>query len=123
MDARCRVVLIDDAPFAGLCRVVWNDHVKEISDLGHADRTHLMDVVYAAEAALRELLQPEKMNVASLGNQVPHVHWHVIPRYRDDSHFPEPIWAAPLRESAPRPLPPGFIARLTSALEARLGPQ
>ena len=51
----------------------------------------------AVEAALRELLHPDKINLASLGNMTPHLHWHVIPRFRDDPHFPNAIWSAPLR--------------------------
>src|SRR5512140_2040898 len=90
-DARCRVVLTDE-PFTGFCRVVWNTHVREMTDLSEPDRAHLMKVVFAAEEALRFLLRPDKMNVASLGNLVPHVHWHVIPRFADDSHFPQPVW-------------------------------
>jgi diadenosine tetraphosphate (Ap4A) HIT family hydrolase len=57
----------------------------------------LMDVVFATERALRRIMQPDKINLASLGNVVPHLHWHVIPRWRDDSHFPAPIWAAATR--------------------------
>jgi diadenosine tetraphosphate (Ap4A) HIT family hydrolase len=45
----------------------------------------------------------DKMNLASLGNQTPHVHWHVVPRFRDDRHFPGPIWATPKRAHAPNP--------------------
>jgi diadenosine tetraphosphate (Ap4A) HIT family hydrolase len=123
MDRRCRIVLADEPGFPGLCRVVWNDHTKEMTDLDHADRAHVMDAVFATEQALRDLLRPEKMNVATLGNLVPHLHWHVIPRYADDSHFPRPIWSEPLRPGAARPLPPDFVPQLTAALEARLGKQ
>ena len=62
-----------------------------------------MSVVFAVEAAVRDTMQPHKMNLASLGNMTPHVHWHVVPRFRDDRHFPGPIWAAPKRERAPNP--------------------
>jgi len=44
---------------------------------------------------------PHKVNLASLGNVVPHVHWHVIPRFLDDRHYPDPVWTAPRRDSAP----------------------
>jgi diadenosine tetraphosphate (Ap4A) HIT family hydrolase len=47
---------------------------------------------------MREHLRPEKINLASLGNQVPHLHWHVIARFSDDAHFPGPIWASPQRK-------------------------
>jgi diadenosine tetraphosphate (Ap4A) HIT family hydrolase len=89
----CRVIYVEEAGYPGFCRVVWESHVKEMTDLSDDDRTHLMEVVFAVEAVLREQLAPDKINLASLGNAVPHLHWHVIPRYADDAHFPEPIWA------------------------------
>lgn len=54
--------------------------------------------MYQVEQAVRETMLPDKINVASLGNVVPHLHWHVIPRYTDDAHFPAPVWAAAVRE-------------------------
>jgi diadenosine tetraphosphate (Ap4A) HIT family hydrolase len=100
-DGRLRVVRvlpaddIDAARFPGFCRVIWNAHVKEMTDLAHGDRVHLMDVVFRVEAALRDTLNPVKINLASLGNMTPHVHWHVIPRYAADPAYPKPIWAVP----------------------------
>jgi len=91
-DARCRIILIDDPDYAGFCRVIWQTHAKEMTDLAEPDRAHCMSVVFAVEQALRELLHPDKVNLASLGNQVPHLHWHVIPRFTDDAHFPDPVW-------------------------------
>lgn len=94
---RCRVVYVEEAGYPGFCRVIWEAHVKEMTDLSEADRAHLMEVVFAVEAVLRERLAPEKINLAALGNVVPHIHWHVIPRYLDDPHFPQPIWASAQR--------------------------
>ena len=99
-DGRSRVVRIDEPGYPGFCRVVWNTHVAEMTDLADADRAHFMRVVFALEAALRELLRPDKINLASLGNFTPHLHWHVIPRFRDDPHYPNPIWGAATREPA-----------------------
>lgn len=87
-----RVVLVDDAHYPGYCRVIWNAHMKEMSDLIVKDRNLLMDIVWQVESAIREVMQPHKINLASLGNVVPHLHWHVIPRFTDDIHFPNPIW-------------------------------
>lgn len=104
-DSLCRVVRVDGgegAAFPGFCRVIWNHHVAEMTGLPSSDRRHLMNVVFATEAALRSLLRPDKINLASLGNVVPHVHWHVIPRWRDDSHFPSPVWASAQRPVRPR---------------------
>jgi diadenosine tetraphosphate (Ap4A) HIT family hydrolase len=100
----CRVVRVADAHYPGFCRVVWNAHVKEMSDLDSSARSHLMDVVFGVEGAVRKVCSPDKVNLASLGNLTPHLHWHVIPRWRDDRNFPDPIWAAARRpDAAPRP--------------------
>lgn len=114
-DERCRVVLVDEPGYSGFCRVIWHAHVREMTDLADTERSHLMRVVFAVEETLRNLLRPDKVNLASLGNAVPHIHWHVIPRYRDDSHFPGPIWATPLRP--PRTV---GVVNITNALVKRL---
>jgi diadenosine tetraphosphate (Ap4A) HIT family hydrolase len=88
-----RVVLADEPDWPGLCRVIWGAHVAEMSDLPDEDRTRVMTAVNIVERAMRRVLVPDKINLASLGNQVPHVHWHVIPRFTNDSRFPLPIWA------------------------------
>ena len=92
------VIIVDDANYPGFCRVVWRDHVREMSDLASEDRVLLNEAVYQVELAVREVMRPLKVNVASLGNVVPHLHWHVIPRYADDAHFPAPVWAAAARQ-------------------------
>jgi diadenosine tetraphosphate (Ap4A) HIT family hydrolase len=96
-DDRLSVILVDDAAYPGFCRVIWKEHVREMSDLSREDRSHLNEAVVRVEAAVRAVLQPHKMNVASLGNMVPHLHWHVIPRFEDDAHFPHPVWAQAVR--------------------------
>ena len=102
--AQFRVVLVDDEHYPGFCRVVWRDHAKEMTDLPELDRMLLMDVLWQVEQVVREVMQPEKINLASFGNMVPHLHWHVIPRYRDDRHFPAPVWGQPQREPLPASL-------------------
>ena len=114
-DGRCRVVIADE-PFVGFCRVIWNAHVRETTDLAGADREHLMRVVFRVEAALRALLSPHKMNVASLGNLVPHLHWHLVPRFFDDSHFPNSIWAERQRATPQRTVPPNFADLLAARI-------
>lgn len=91
-DALARVILPDEPDHPGFCQVVLSRHVKEMTDLPDADRARLMRIVFAVEEAQRALLSPDKVNLASFGNQVPHVHWHVIPRFADDPHFPNPTW-------------------------------
>jgi diadenosine tetraphosphate (Ap4A) HIT family hydrolase len=117
-DAFCRVVLAGDPDYPAFCRVILARHVREMTDLDAAERARLMTVVFGVEAALRECVRPEKMNLASFGNVVPHLHWHVIPRFRDDRHFPSPIWAAARRERG-RPAPADH-ARLAAAIASKL---
>jgi len=98
----CRVTLVNDADYPGFCR---NQHIKEMTDLPIEMRKAFMDTVFAVESAIREVMQPEKINLASLGNVTPHLHWHIIPRYLDDKHFPNPIWAQPMRNTRTAKLP------------------
>ncbi|KFI07989.1 HIT family protein [Massilia sp. BSC265] len=93
------VILVDDAAYPGFCRVILRAHVREMSDLAQEDRLLLNDAVFRVEEAVREVMQPLKVNVASLGNVVPHLHWHIIPRYADDAHFPAPVWAQAARQT------------------------
>jgi diadenosine tetraphosphate (Ap4A) HIT family hydrolase len=88
-----------------------------MTDLGPAQRARCMSVVFELERALREILTPDKINVASLGNAVPHLHWHVIPRFCDDRHYPAAIWAAPLRAGVAHALPGDFDERLRTQLK------
>ena len=99
-----RVVLIDDVNYPGFCRVIWRDHIKEVTDLNELDRMHMMDIIWQVEQVVRDVMQPEKINLASLGNMVPHLHWHVIPRYIDDAHFPSPVWSETKRVPSPQSL-------------------
>jgi diadenosine tetraphosphate (Ap4A) HIT family hydrolase len=118
---RCRVVLINEPGYTGYCRVIWNTHVAEMTDLAEADRAHCLRVVLTVEAVLRELLSPHKVNLASLGNFTPHVHWHVIPRFLDDPHFPQAIWGLRQRESVmPTKAPVDLPERIARQLASRL---
>ncbi|WP_054286794.1 HIT family protein [Gulbenkiania mobilis] len=117
-DDRLTVVLVTSEPdYPGFCRVIWHDHVREMTDLSPSDRAHLMDWVWRVEAALRTELSPDKINLASLGNVVPHLHWHVIARFAGDAHFPAPIWAARQRDGHVPPTD-GLVRRLRRHLTA-----
>jgi diadenosine tetraphosphate (Ap4A) HIT family hydrolase len=99
LDDFCRVVLLNDEDYPAYCRVELLDHIKEMTDLAPQDRSRMMKVVFAVETALREALNPDKINLASLGNKTPHIHWHVIPRFEHDKHFPNSHWGEAMRES------------------------
>ena len=95
---RWRLIHAQEAGFPAFYRVVWEEHVAEFSQLARAQRHECMEVVATVEEALLRHLQPAKVNVAALGNVVPHLHWHVIARFDWDSRFPAPVWAAAQRE-------------------------
>ncbi|MDC7711118.1 HIT family protein [Vogesella indigofera] len=116
-DDRLRVILVADADYPAFCRVIWHAHIKEMTDLSSADRSHVLDWVLRTEQALRTVLNPDKINLASFGNMVPHLHWHVIPRFADDKHFPNPLWGAAMREGVAHGTPT-LAAQLRHALQA-----
>lgn len=120
-DDRLRVVYVNEPGYPGYCRVIWNAHVAEMTDLDATSRDHCMHTVYAVEAVLRELLKPDKINLAALGNFTPHLHWHVIARFRDDPHFPQSIWGVRQRDLHPTPADSaGLPERIRQALLLRL---
>lgn len=93
-----RVIHADEAGFPAFYRVVWRAHVPEFTDLSPVERARCMDAVAVVEQCLRAHLSPDKVNLAALGNAVPHLHWHVIARFASDSHFPGAVWAGAVRE-------------------------
>ncbi|MGS0741951.1 HIT family protein [Glaciimonas sp. GG7] len=119
-----RIVLVDDARYPGFCRVIWHAHVKEMTDLTAEDRDVFMQAVWQVEQTLRTVMQPEKINLACFGNMTPHLHWHVIPRYLDDDHFPQPVWgsvqqvASDAALAARQALLPALLSALGVALSA-----
>jgi len=120
-DALLRVVRVTDTPaHPAFYRVILNAHVAEFSALPAPERQRLMDAVVAVEQVLIEQLRPSKINLASLGNVVPHLHWHVIARFADDAQFPAPIWASAVRERDTADLLSRLPA-LDAAVRAALG--
>ena len=95
----CRVIMVNDPDLPGFCRVIWNRHVAEMTDLSYGERDHLMTLVFAVEEAVRHVMHPDKVNIAALGNMVPHIHWHVIPRFKDDAFFPGSAWSKKTQET------------------------
>jgi len=90
-DGFAHVVLADEPDYPGFTRVILDAHLAEMTDLAPVSRERLMAIVFRVEQVQREVLRPDKINLASFGNVVPHLHWHVIPRWRDDRHFPQPV--------------------------------
>ena len=113
-----RLVHAGEPDFPAFYRLVWQHHVREFSQLARDQRIACLDVLVVVEEAMLRHLQPTKVNLASLGNAVPHLHWHAIARFDWDSHFPGAVWAQPQRSADARRLH-DLVARLP-ALEQEL---
>lgn len=99
-----RVILVTDQSLVPVyCRVIVQKHVAEMTDLTPAMRQMVMDMVYKVETAMRLVLKPKKINLASFGTMVPHQHWHIIARFEDDAYYPDSIWS-----NAHHPSPPSL---------------
>jgi len=120
---KLRVVRVVDDAFPAFYRVIWNAHVAELSELVASDRQSCMDAVVTVEQVLRVQLRPTKINLASFGNVVPHLHWHVIARFDWDSHYPQPIWGVAQRavEPSARSRLPVSLDRLDFAVRSAFG--
>ncbi|MGQ0443050.1 MAG: HIT family protein [Methylophilaceae bacterium] len=119
-DDSCRIVLLNDPDYPGYCRVELIAHVKEMTDLPSGQRLRLMQIVFAMESVLRDVLNPDKINLASLGNKTPHLHWHIIPRYENDKHFPNAHWGEAVRKAHPKSVSSKQIELLKLAIHQHL---
>jgi diadenosine tetraphosphate (Ap4A) HIT family hydrolase len=91
----CYVLLNRDQFFPGYCFVFTKEHVTELFHLERPLRAAVMEEVTAVAAALYKAFLPAKINYELLGNMVPHMHWHLVPRFATDPLWPRPIWSEP----------------------------
>ena len=113
-----RVYLNEDQFFPGWVFVVLKRHALELYDLEAPERAALIEEVSRVAQALAEVYRPVKMNYELLGNQVPHIHWHLVPRLHDD---PEPRWPVWRVTHDPRPLTADEVEGLVGRIRAALG--
>lgn len=92
---RCYVTLNSDQFFPGYCFVFTKNHVTELFHLDAATRAGVMEEVNLVAAAVYAAFEPDKINYELLGNMVPHMHWHIVPRFASDPLWPRPIWSEP----------------------------
>lgn len=88
----CQVRLKDDARFPWLLLVPRRPGVAEFTDLTAADYAQLQAEILAATRLVQQVVAPDKVNVAMLGNVVAQMHVHVVGRFRSDPAWPDPIW-------------------------------
>jgi diadenosine tetraphosphate (Ap4A) HIT family hydrolase len=110
--------------YHGYCLVVSRRHATELDRLAPSERRGYLDDMCLVARAIEECFRPDKLNYELLGNQVPHLHWHLFPRLRSDPEALKPVWLALDRaERDPaerRRLEPGPLSRAqTTALLRR----
>ena len=89
--------LAKNQTYRGQCQLIFDDrHAARVDQLTPHEWTSLATDLFAAQNAIMRAVHPDHLNIESLGNVVPHLHWHVIPRYVGDARWGEPIWTTPL---------------------------
>jgi len=87
--------LHDDQFFRGWTVVVFRRHATELFQLAPTERIQLMEEVTLVAKTLAHVFDARKINYELLGNQLPHIHWHLIPRLATDPAPLEPVWRVP----------------------------
>lgn len=90
----CEVRLMDNKRFPWVVLVPRLDDVSEWIDLDREQQHQLSDEIAVVSHILKAIATPDKLNIATLGNQVPQLHVHVIARYKTDKAWPNPVWGA-----------------------------
>ena len=88
----CRVLLMNDSRFPWLILVPRQDGLRDFDEIAESDKPSFLTEIDRASRALRTETSAEKMNVAALGNMVPHLHVHVVARFVTDAAWPAPVW-------------------------------
>ncbi len=89
------LMLNQDQFFPGYCLLFSKQHQTELFHLSPIQRQGMLEEVTATAAVLARLFNADKINYELLGNMVPHIHWHLIPRKTSDPLWPRPIWSEP----------------------------
>jgi diadenosine tetraphosphate (Ap4A) HIT family hydrolase len=71
---------------------------KEFSECSDEEKKAIWDALDIIEKEMIAYFNPAKINIASFGNMLPRVHWHVMARFENDEYFPEPMWGVKQRE-------------------------
>lgn len=113
-----RVYFNEDQFFPGWVFVVLKRHAVELYELDASERAAQIEDVNRVARALAHVYRPVKMNYELLGNQVPHIHWHLVPRLEGDPEPQGPVWRV---AHEPKTLPADEVARRIAQIRAALG--
>ena len=102
-------------------KIFTQNPYKEMSELPHDLKYEIYELLDLIEKEMIRYYRPEKINIASFGNYVPHVHWHIMARFKEDSYFPEPMWGEKQREANLNlPSFENFCNMIASELETKI---
>ena len=73
---------------------------REFSECTLEEKSTIFEALDVIEKEMLTYYQPAKINIASFGNYVPLVHWHIMARFKEDSYFPEPMWGSKQRDAS-----------------------
>lgn len=85
-------VLNRDQFFLGRVLIIYKSHVEDLTQLSEKERAMFIEDLTRIALAVKKAFNPDKLNYAILGNVVSHLHWHVIPRYKNDPNWGTPPW-------------------------------
>lgn len=113
----CRVLLMNEARYPWFILVPRRAGIREVHELSAADRQQLWAESDQLSRALMALFQPDKLNIAALGNMVPQLHLHHLARFQADAAWPAPVWG----KFVPEPYPVAMVQRLCREMQEKLG--
>ncbi len=88
----CSVIFVDNANYPWIILVPKQNNLKEVIDLNQNDQMILMKEISYISKLVKELFQPDKLNIAALGNIVEQLHVHIIARFKSDVEWPNPVF-------------------------------
>jgi diadenosine tetraphosphate (Ap4A) HIT family hydrolase len=116
--------LLKNQGYKGNCILIYDvEHVTSPDQLSEDEWAQFTRDLYTAVRALKSVCRPDHINVASLGNEIPHLHWHVIPRYKTDPRWGGPIWTIKREKLHHAEMPEKERAELITELRGFLGNQ
>ena len=113
--------LAKNQTYRGHCQLVFDPrHAARPDQLSAIEWVAWCEDLFRAQAAIMQVVVADHINIESLGNVVPHLHWHIVPRYKDDPRWGAPIWLTSLSEMLDSRLSDANRQRLISELQVAL---
>lgn len=113
--------LMRNQAYRGHCILIYDErHATRPDQLSASEWADYSRDLHRAVCALREVCEPDHFNVEMLGNQMPHLHWHIVPRYRQDPRWGGPIWMTQAADMREEMLPEHERRALMAALRTAL---